>query len=378
VPLKRISQLITERAEQTTRPIALEHIESWTGRLHPTDSSFESDGVAFKPGDILFGKLRPYLAKVYLSDDAGEAIGDFFVIRPGRISAPFLHRYLLNPVVIQEINASTIGAKMPRASWEDMGTLPVTVPSKDEQTLIINFLNHETAKIDALVDEQKRLIALLKEKRQAVISHAVTKGLDPNAPMKDSGLEWIGRVPAHWSVARVSALFDEVFEAGSSQLPVLQVSIHSGVSDRELSEDEYDKKTARIEDREKYKRVRPGDLTYNMMRAWQGAFGAVTVDGQVSPAYVVARPSQPDLSPFIERQLRSPCGITEMRRYSYGVADFRMRLYWEHFKTLRIAVPPLAERKAIMNRITRWTESVRQLEDGACQGSCRLKFHAAT
>ena len=74
------------------------------------------------------------------------------------------------------------------------------MPPPTEQSAIAAFLDRETAKIDALVEEQKRLIELLKEKRQAVISHAVTKGLDPNAPMKDSGVEWLGEVPEHWEV----------------------------------------------------------------------------------------------------------------------------------------------------------------------------------
>jgi type I restriction enzyme S subunit len=79
----------------------------------------------------------------------------------------------------------------------------VPVPPPDEQTVIADFLDRETAKIDALIMGQERLIALLKEKRQAVISHVVTKGLDPNSPMKDSGIEWLGEVPAHWQIIRL-------------------------------------------------------------------------------------------------------------------------------------------------------------------------------
>ncbi len=83
-------------------------------------------------------------------------------------------------------------------------------PARVEQTQIARFLDHETARIDALIEEQQRLIELLKEKRQAVISHAVTKGLDPNVPMKDSGVEWLGEVPAHWSVKTSKYLFEFV------------------------------------------------------------------------------------------------------------------------------------------------------------------------
>jgi type I restriction enzyme S subunit len=92
-------------------------------------------------------------------------------------------------------------------SREDLMNLPVLLPSPEEQSAIAAFLDQETGKIDALVAEQERLIALLKEKRQAVISQAVTKGLNPNAPMKDSGIEWLGQVPAHWETRKVSHLF---------------------------------------------------------------------------------------------------------------------------------------------------------------------------
>ena len=88
-----------------------------------------------------------------------------------------------------------------RCNSNDFGC---AVASDLRASAIAAFLDRETAKIDALVEEQQRLIALLKEKRQAVISHAVTKGLDPNAPMKDSGVEWLGEVPAHWEVSPLS------------------------------------------------------------------------------------------------------------------------------------------------------------------------------
>ncbi|WP_417535223.1 restriction endonuclease subunit S [Methylophaga sp.] len=85
-------------------------------------------------------------------------------------------------------------------NFEDMRRLSILIPSLDEQQQIANFLDHETAKIDTLIEKQQQLITLLKEKRQALISHAVTKGLNPDAPMRDSGVEWLGQVPAHWDV----------------------------------------------------------------------------------------------------------------------------------------------------------------------------------
>lgn len=164
---------------------------------------------------------------------------------------------------------------------------------------------------------------------------------------RDSGVEWLGEVPRHWDVRRIGTLYTEANEPGSDELPILSVSIHSGVSDGEMSEEEAGRKFSRSEDRSKYKRVEPSDLVYNMMRAWQGAFGAVRVHGAVSPAYVVARPCGHDASMFFEHVLRTSNATEEVRRHSAGVADFRLRLYWESFKNIRVPWPPVEERAAI-------------------------------
>ena len=205
-PLKWLAEQVTDKATTSEFQVGLENIEGWTGRFIETDTEFAGDGIAFRQEDILFGKLRPYLAKVWLADRPGQAVGDFFVLRPRAVNGEFLHKYILTPTVIEDLNASTIGAKMPRVGWEDLAALAVSLPPYKEQTQIARFLNHETARIDALIEEQQRLIELLKEKRQAVISHAVTKGLDPTVPMKDSGVEWLGKVPAHWEVIAIKWL----------------------------------------------------------------------------------------------------------------------------------------------------------------------------
>lgn len=224
--------------------------------------------------------------------------------------------------------------------------IPVT-----DQAAIVSFLDHETSRIDGLIEKKTRFIALLKEKRAAVIAHAVTKGIDPDAPMKNSGQDWLGRVPAHWDVLRIAALFREVSRPADPTLPVLSVSIHDGVTDGELADEDRDRKVALSEDRTKYQGVAPGDLVYNMMRAWQGAFGAVTVKGLVSPAYVVAAPVTTFRTKFIEHLLHTKSAAEEIRRFSRGIADFRMRLYWDHFRALKVCLPPLEEQDRILSEI---------------------------
>jgi type I restriction enzyme S subunit len=228
-------------------------------------------------------------------------------------------------------------------SQYELDNVDMPAPPPHEQTAITAFLDRETGKIDALIAEQQRLIKLLEEKRQAVISHAVTKGLNPDAPMKDSGIEWLGEVPEHWAVRRISVMFREVNEQGNDDLPILSVSIHDGVSDKEMAEEELDRKVTRSDDRTKYKQVAANDLVYNMMRAWQGAFGTVTVNGMVSPAYIVARPQFKIVTTYIEHVLRTPTAIEQMRRHSRGITDFRLRLYWDEFKNISVPAPPLGE-----------------------------------
>ncbi len=199
--IKNRSRLVTEKASERVWPVALENIESWSGKLVETESEYQGEGISFHSGDVLFGKLRPYLAKVYAAERNGEAVGDFHVLRPDNNTATqFLTYQLLTREIISLIDGSTYGAKMPRASWDFVANIKLAFPPLPEQAAIAAFLDRETAKIDDLVAEQRRLIELLKEKHQAVISHAVTKGLNPDAPMKDSGIPWLGQVPEHWEV----------------------------------------------------------------------------------------------------------------------------------------------------------------------------------
>jgi type I restriction enzyme S subunit len=216
--LKQNLRLLTEKTDRRDNPVALENIEGWTGRFIPTDSEFQGEGIAFEANDILFGKLRPYLAKAYRAESSGEAVGDFHVMRPVMgLDSRFAQYQILNRTFIDMVDGSTFGSKMPRASWEFVGGMELTTPPLPEQTQIATFLDRETAKIDALVAEQRRLMALLKEKRQAVISHAVTKGLNPDAPMKPSGIEWLGDVPEHWVVCAIRRVVTNIEQGWSPE-----------------------------------------------------------------------------------------------------------------------------------------------------------------
>ncbi|MGO9613134.1 MAG: restriction endonuclease subunit S [Dissulfurispiraceae bacterium] len=178
--LKNSLRLLTEKTDRRERPVALENIESWSGRFIETNSELEGDGVAFERGDILFGKLRPYLAKVYLAEAAGEAVGDFHVMRPAiDIDGLFAQYQILNRDFIAIVDGSTFGAKMPRVSWDFLGNMRLSTPrSIQEQQAIATFLDHESGKMDALIAEAETAITFLQERRTALISAAVTGKID--------------------------------------------------------------------------------------------------------------------------------------------------------------------------------------------------------
>ncbi|WP_281785149.1 restriction endonuclease subunit S [Uruburuella suis] len=177
--IKFISKLINEKTSEKSNVIALENIESWTGKYIETESSFESDAVKFKKNDVLFGKLRPYLAKVYLVENQGEAVGDIYVLRPNNLINPkFLKFFMLSEKFIDYVNSSTNGTKMPRANWDFIGCISIFLPHIKVQHEIVEYLESAVLKIELIINKQISLIEKLKEYRSSIISHAVTGKID--------------------------------------------------------------------------------------------------------------------------------------------------------------------------------------------------------
>ncbi len=211
--LKYVARLEGDKVEpdQSSNYVGLENVESGNGKYVVTDEGKpEGLSTSFTSGDVLFGKLRPYLAKSWLAEFDGICSSEFLVLRSQKVAPKFLNYYTLTEEFINQVNSSTYGSKMPRASWEFIGLIETPIPAYDLTEIIANFLDHETAKIDTQIDKQQQLIKLLKEKRQAVISHAVTKGLNPDVPMKYSGVEWLGEVPEHWEVGSLNYYLEAV------------------------------------------------------------------------------------------------------------------------------------------------------------------------
>ena len=154
-----------------------------------------------------------------------------------------------------------------------------------------------------------------------------------------------------WTQRKIGELFYKSTEKGKDGIPILSVSIHFGVSSSELDDEDLGKFVRRSEDKSLYLKVDPGDIVLNMMRAWQRGIGVSKSLGMVSPAYIVAKPSIPFDSQFLNEIIRSHSIIQKIDNLSYGVTDFRKRLYWESFSQINLQFPSLEEQKKIGNLI---------------------------
>ena len=170
--------------------IGMENIVSWNGKYITTESQYDkTQSLIFRKNDILWGKLRPYLAKVYHCNDDGCCSSEFCVIR---IDNEYNVRYFWNLLISSEfvatIDQSTHGTKMPRANADFIRNVSIPIPPIAEQNRIASYLDAECARIDAVIEQTRASIEEYKKLKQAVITQAVTKGIRPNRPTKDSGM----------------------------------------------------------------------------------------------------------------------------------------------------------------------------------------------
>lgn len=181
--LKYVANLISQKtSEKPEYIIALENIESWTGKIigNPLENEMQGEAQLFEKGDVLFNKLRPYLAKVTLANKMGGAMGELLILRPNEfITSEFLFQRLRSEMIITVVDGSTYGTKMPRASWDKfISLLEFGVPTIEEQNKIVEFISNNELTIDSITQKYKQEIELLKEYKTALISEVVTGKVD--------------------------------------------------------------------------------------------------------------------------------------------------------------------------------------------------------
>jgi type I restriction enzyme S subunit len=348
------------------------------------DGTLEPENAVSLPRDV----ARPYLlndrdillarsgatvgkAFLYRAND-GEACFAGYLIRARcdqrRMLPEYLAYYLQSAAYWNFINRFALQATIQNVSAELYKEIPVTHPSVGEQEQIVQYLNEATARVDLLIRLRRQQMDLLREQRVALIQQAVTRGLNPNAAFKDSGVVWLGNIPKHWEVRRNKAIFREVdVRSSDGNEELLTVSHITGVTPRSQKEEV---NMFLAESNEGYKRVEIGDLAINTMWAWMGALAFSKYRGIVSPSYNVYRFRGAACVDYYDLLFRSPQFVKEIIRHSTGIWESRLRLYPKAFFEIQSPVPPLEEQKAIVGHVdtmTGQTEAIlsaysRQLE----------------
>lgn len=290
--------------------------------------------------------------------------------RSERLSGAFLFRSFSASGVLDQFRVAANGVTRFGLGTGAMADSLFPLPPLDEQRRIVAFLDRETAKIDALIAKKERLIELLHEKRSALISHAVTKGLDPSVPMKDSGVEWLGQIPAHWTPKKLKYLFRFAKRLNHPGLAVLSVYRDYGVIQKNARDDNHNKTP---EDLTTYQLVNVGDLVINKMKSWQGSLGISSLHGITSPDYVVYRSTNGEHLPYLHHRLRIPIMAATFHCISNGIRPDQWRLEPEKFEQLWLHLPPIDEQRHICEHIEKQIARIDSLRARIQNGIDKLR-----
>jgi type I restriction enzyme S subunit len=359
--LRRAAELKVRRCEDNSLPyVGLENVESKTGRyLEGINEMPDAVANEFVPGDVLFGKLRPYLAKSLAPEFHGRCSGELLVLRPKTLEPRFLHYWLLSDETISAVSASTYGAKMPRADWEFIGNLEIPLPPLALQRRIAAHLDRETARIDALVAEKEALLRLLEEKRASLISHAVTRGLNPKAKLKPSGIPWLGDVPENWEVKELRYLVDPkrqvmygIVLPGPHVEDGVPIIKGGDVRPHRLNPDTLSRTTFEIAEKHARSAVREGDILFSI----RGSIGDVAVvPAELHGANITQDAARIAPRDGIDRDwlfwaLQSGYAYSSLEVGSLGAAVRGINI--RDLKRLWLPVPPVAEQRQIGATLT--------------------------
>jgi len=314
-----------------------------------------------QPGDIAYNKMRAWQGAVGVSDYRGIISPAYVVQRPRTGgNSRYFHYLLRMPAFAKEAERWSYGITSDMWSLrpEHFKMIYACLPSLPEQTAIVSFLDYVDRRVQRYVGAKQKLIKLLEEQKQAIIRRAVTRGLDPDVPVKPSGIKWLGQVPTHWEVLRTKQLFTEVdcrTTTGTEVLLSLRMYQglvpHTEVSTVPISADSLIG----------FKKVEPGQVVMNRMRAAIGMFGLAGRTGLVSPDYAVFELSQAVdaeyyLRLFKTRPIRAVFRI-ESKGLGTGSAGF-MRLYTDRFGIIKLPVPPKKEQSNIVQGINVAAEKI--------------------
>lgn len=364
--LNKIKYLTTIRSEsaiynpEEDKYIGLENVNGYSDNVVETDTEYDYSMQSIcKKDDILFSKLRPYLAKVFIAKHNSFCTGEFIVFSSFNGDRRYLFYSILNPKFIENINSSTYGAKMPRANPQYIFDQQICLPPLDEQQRIAEFLDRECGKIDGLKADIQAQIDTLEQYKRSVITEAVTHGLNPSAPMKDSGIPWVGEIPAKWAVLPIYCVYGErksknVFGTEQNLLSLSygkvirkDINTNGGLLPSNYNGYNIIEKNDII--------IRPTDLQNDRTSL---RTGLVKEHGIITSAYIALKPKNRVSSKFYHYLLHS----YDVKKVFYNMGNgVRQGLNYGEFAKLMVYYPPLEEQQEIADYLDSKCSEIEQI-----------------
>ena len=327
----------------------------------PIDSKALIGFKKVEPRQIVMNRMRAAIGLFGVAEQSGLVSPDYAVFDSlAKADVNFFLRLFKNPIVgtvfrIESKGLGTGSSGFMRLYTDRFGMIKLPLPPLPEQHAIVRYLDHMDRRIRRFIRAKQKLIALLTEQKQAIVHRAVTRGLDADVKLKESGVEWLGEVPEGWEVLRTRYLFREVDNRSKDGTEVhLSMSQKLGLVPSSL----VDQRTLVSESYAGGKLCEKDDLVLNRLKAHLGVFALAQQSGVISPDYTVLRKIRPMAEPYFEHVLRSQACRTELRIRAKGIVAGFWRLYTDDFYDIKLPVPPESEQEEIVRHLGIMTESI--------------------
>ena len=324
---------------------------------NPTYISYETDltmkSTRILPNDILLNITGASIGRCcVVPETLGPANVNQHVCiirtNPDFFLPKFMQYFWVSHLGRYAISLFQTGGNREGLSFDAIRNTPIPYISIPEQSKIITYLDSECSRIDVMLSKTRSSIEEYKKLKQAVITQAITKGVRGEREMKDSGVEWIGEIPAEWSVQRIKTIFSIRNER--NYLPLEQVNLISLYTDKGVVQHcDIEKTTGnKASNADGYKKVYPNDMIVNIILCWMGAIGRSNYAGVTSPAYDVYVPSSKIECKFYHYYFRTLGFSGDCYKNGRGIMAMRLRTYSDQFRSIKVVVPPLEEQKEIV------------------------------
>ncbi len=300
-------------------------------------------------GDFVLNNQQAWRGSVGISFDTGIVSPAYIVLSMNDMLNSRYANYLLRSRIMVDqylINSKSVGSIQRNIYWPALKRTSVPVPPREEQDQIVRFLDWKVSSINKLINIKKKEIKAIDALKRSMVSHAITRGLTADAPMKYSGVKWLGDIPQRWYTVPLYAIAQVKSINNCIDLPLMSVYLDAGVVP--FVEREEKRTNATSKDLTNYQRVDPGDFVLNNQQAWRGSVGVSFHSGIVSPAYIVLSLNNTLDSHYANYLFRSRCMVDQYLVISRGVGSIQRNLYWSALKRVVAPIPSKKEQMEIV------------------------------